>query len=334
MKRLFVLIVGAFLIQFSHISYGALGCSGRMFNPVTDTCWTCFFPITIGGAKIGKGFDDFAGTTPPPICTCPAPPPIFERIGIGMTYWSPDRLTEIVKKPMCSPTFGGKVLGKLPTTQGGTPSSDTVQRKSQGSFYHVHWMVMPLLQQFAMVVDTGLCMKQETMDFMFLSEVDPLWNDDELSLIMSPEALLFSSLPAQVSCAADSAKALVTNFGLDPLFWCSGGQGSLYPLTGNKQYHDGGPDTALGLTHRLAFTLHRLGMEMDTSTVAAMCFNIPQPIMRKGQYKAAFIQPIPSRNRAYGFGVPNVLFHAGREFPYKGEDYSLMVWRRKTCCAL
>jgi conjugal transfer pilus assembly protein TraU len=84
----------------------------------------------------------------------------------------------------------------------------------------------------------------------------------------------------------------------------------------------------------MAFTLHRTGLEMDTSTVAAMCFNIPQPIMRKGQYKSAFMYPIPSTTRAYGFGVPSIVFHTGKEFPYKGEDFSLMVWRRKTCCAL
>ncbi len=329
---LLMLITTLFMVNSGH---AALGCAGRVLNPITDVCWLCFFPMTIGGAKIGKGFDDWSGvSTPPPICQCPAPPPIFVRIGVGVTYWSPDRLTEVVKKPMCSPSLGGKVLGKLPTTSGGVSGSDAVNRKSLGSFNHSHWMVMPLLQQLAMMVDTGLCMKAETMDFMFLSEIDPLWNDDELSLIMSPESLLFSSLPAQVACAADSAKALVTNFGLDPLFWCSGGQGSLYPLTGNKQFQDGAPDTALAMTHRMAFSLHRMGLEWDTSTVAAMCQNIPQPLMRKGQYKSAFVYPVPSTKRAYGFGVPSILFHAGREFPYKGEEHTLMVWRRKTCCAL
>ena len=334
MRKLMVLFsLVASLLLSANVSQAGLGCSGRFLNPVTDTCWMCFFPITIGGAKIGAGFYDLSGvSTPPPICTCPMPPPIFVRVGIGITYWSPDRMTEIVKKPMCSPSLGGVVLGKIPTTGGGVSSGDAVQRKSQGSFYHAHWMIMPLLQQMAIVAEGTLCMKSESMDFMFMSEIDPLWNDDELSLIMSPEALLFTSMPAQLACAADSAKALVTNFGFDPLFWCSGGQGSLYPLGGSKQFHEGGPDTALQLTERMAFTLHRVGLEFDTSTIAAMCFNIPQPIMRKGQYKSAFMYPIPSTTRAYGFGVPSIMFHAGREFPYKGEDFSLMVWRKKTCC--
>ena len=163
MRKLVLLFsLVASLLLSANVSQAALGCSGRFLNPITDTCWMCFFPITIAGAKIGKGFDDFTGVTnPPPICACPMAAPPFIRYGIGITFWSPDRMTEIVKKPMCSPSLGGKVLGKLPTTGGGVSSADSVQRKSQGSFYHAHWMVMPLLQQMAMAADGALCMKGE-----------------------------------------------------------------------------------------------------------------------------------------------------------------------------
>lgn len=307
-------------------------CGGRFPNPITDVCWTCFFPISIGGAKIGPGFDN--GPKPPPVCTCPAPPPIFMRIGVGVTYWSPDRVAEVVRTPMCSPTLGGVVLGKLPASQGSVANSGDAERKTLGSFYHAHWMVMPLLQQLGLVAENELCQKSDAgMDYMFMSEIDPLWVDDELSMIMAPESVLYANPLAQLACTADATKAMVTNFGIDTLYWCSGGQGSLFPLTGNKQFHVGGPDSALGLSHRVAFMMHRLLLANDTSTLSAMCQDHTQPMMRKGQYKSNFMYPVPTPTRAFGYGAPGVYFEGGREFPYKGEDFSMLVWRKHLCCA-
>ncbi|WP_422822808.1 TraU family protein [Vibrio fluvialis] len=27
------------------------------------------------------------------------------------------------------------------------------------------------------------------------------------------------------------------------------------------------------------------------------------------------------------------MWGAGREFPYKGEDFTYLIWRKRTCCA-
>jgi hypothetical protein len=43
------------------------------------------------------------------------------------------------------------------------------------------------------------------MDIAYLSEVDPLWNDSTLSMLINPEAALFGNLIAQGACAADAA---------------------------------------------------------------------------------------------------------------------------------
>lgn len=45
------------------------------------------------------------------------------------------------------------------------------------------------------------------MDIAYLSEVDPLWNDSTLSMLINPEAALFGNLIAQGACAADAAAA-------------------------------------------------------------------------------------------------------------------------------
>jgi hypothetical protein len=72
----------------------------------------------------------------------------------------------------------------------------------------------------------------------YITELDPLWNADELSFILNPEAILFGNPIAQAACAADCVAA-TAGFPLNPLFWCGGCQGSLYPFTGNNPAHNG-----------------------------------------------------------------------------------------------
>ncbi|AVZ00461.1 hypothetical protein DAI21_22910 (plasmid) [Lelliottia sp. WB101] len=47
------------------------------------------------------------------------------------------------------------------------------------------------------------------LDIAYLSELDPMWNDSSLSVIINPEAVLFNNPIAQAACAADAAASLV-----------------------------------------------------------------------------------------------------------------------------
>ncbi|MBF0300542.1 MAG: TraU family protein, partial [Oligoflexia bacterium] len=132
---------------------------------------------------------------------------------------------------------------------------------------------------------------------------------------------------------ADSVKAAITGFGIDALFWCSGSQGSVYPLDGSHANHIGGVDSSLALVHKMIFKMHRQLLAQDTSTPFAICGGIPQPILRKTQYKEQMMYPIPQTLQGYGLGAPTVLWGAGREFPYKGEDFSYLIWRKRVCCS-
>jgi conjugal transfer pilus assembly protein TraU len=79
-------------------------CTGRFVNPITDVCWECTFPISIGNAKLFSS--DNPGTDNPslPICACSAPVP---RIGIAAGFWEPIRLVDVSKRPFCFPNLGG-----------------------------------------------------------------------------------------------------------------------------------------------------------------------------------------------------------------------------------
>lgn len=312
----------------------AVTCSGRFPNPVTDICWWCMFPIYLGSGRVTVPGQLDNGDPPPPVtCQCPAPPPLFVRYGLGMSFWEPARIAEVVRTPFCSPTMNGKVMGKMAGVPEGTNGTGRSDSGGNGSaFYHLHWFTYPVVSWLSMIT-SGTCGKSETFDMAYITEVDPLWHDDELSFILNPEAILFANPIAQAACIADSVTASLMGFGLDPLFWCSGSQGSVYPLDGNVAGHVGGIDSSLAIVHRHLFKMHRTFQAMDTSTYGAICADVPQPIMRKNQYKQQMLFPLPQTLTGLGFGVPSAYWGWGREFPYAGEDFSYLIWRKRICCA-
>lgn len=303
-------------------------CPGRFPNPISDVCWKCVFPISIGPISISLGQED-SGDKPPLICTCPAPPPVFIRYGVGIGYWEPARIAEVVRTPWCSPTLNGSVLGDAGAPRGTHAGHGDDERHA---FYHAHWFTYPLLSWIGAAITESLCAVEDTFDLAYVTELDPLWDDDELGFLINPEAVLFANLIAQAACIADTIAA-TTGFGIDSLFWCSGSQGSVYPITGNSAHHVGGVDSSLLLTHRMAFKLHRQGIGQDTSTTGAMCGSQIQPILRKGQYKTQMLFPVRQNDRCVPFGRPSAFWAAGREFPYEGEDFTHLVWRKRLCCA-
>ena len=59
-------------------------CHGKFVNPITDVCWSCLFPLSIGGLDIWKGDRPDPKNPSNPICACGSPVP---RIGISVGLW-------------------------------------------------------------------------------------------------------------------------------------------------------------------------------------------------------------------------------------------------------
>ena len=327
-------LIALILIAINSPLIMAGSCGGKIPNPITDVCWSCIFPMNIAGAmEINTGERRNFDPPPPSYCTCPAPPPIFTRIGFGLSFWEMSRFVEVVREPFCSPTLGGEKLADTSNLWAGT-HDDSKESETAYSFYHVHIFTAPIMDWVGTVIGSALCMSDSTsLDVMFMSELDPIWNDDETSLLLSPEALLFNNPATILSCAADAVSATVSGFGIDALFWCAGSQGTVYPLNGNTPAHYSGLNSALGNMHKGMTLMHRLFLGRDTSTPAAMCGGVPQPVIRKTQYKYNVMWPIALNQRAFGFGG-QTWWGVGQEFPYEGEDYNFLLFRKRTCCAL
>ncbi|WP_265908745.1 conjugal transfer pilus assembly protein TraU, partial [Erwinia billingiae] len=198
---------------------------GRWVNPISDVCWKCLFQMSLGSVQLASGGHPDTPNPASPIQLCPYG--IFYRLGLAIGFWEPLALTDVTREPGVMVNMGGfKIdLGRTGTGRGGQSDSP-----SPGSFYHVHWYKYPLIYWLNIITSTG-CMQTGDMDIAYLSEVDPLWNDSTLAMILNPEVALFSNLLAQGACAADSI-ASTAGVPLDPLFWCAGAQGSMYPFTG------------------------------------------------------------------------------------------------------
>ena len=70
----------ALLLGFSTpaaLAAGTATCTGKFPNPITDICWSCILPISIGSARIAN-FGDQEDTDNPssPVCSCGVNPEI------------------------------------------------------------------------------------------------------------------------------------------------------------------------------------------------------------------------------------------------------------------
>ena len=74
-------------------------CEGRFVNPITDICWSCIFPLSLGSIKVSQGKVPDTANPSMPIQICPAPPPLFRRIGLAIGYWEPMALTVAATAP-------------------------------------------------------------------------------------------------------------------------------------------------------------------------------------------------------------------------------------------
>ncbi|NBE39074.1 TraU family protein, partial [Escherichia coli] len=74
-------------------------CEGRFVNPITDICWSCIFPLSLGSIKVSQGKVPDTANPSMPIQICPAPPPLFRRIGLAIGYWEPMALTDVTRSP-------------------------------------------------------------------------------------------------------------------------------------------------------------------------------------------------------------------------------------------
>ncbi len=304
----------------------AVNCTGKFPNPISDICWECLFPITIGSTELVSGSQPDTPNPSSPICACSQP---FPRIGIAAGFWEPIRLVDVTKRPFCFVNLGGmEIDAGLDLGTGKAPGNND----KYNATWYVHWYVYPLLYWLNLLTDLS-CLEASSFDIAYVTELDPLWLDDELTFLLNPEAILFSHPIAHAACAADCVAA-TTHLPLDALFWCAGCQGGMYPMNGKVQAHVNGVQSSLLATEKMIYKLHRQLLLPGTSGEEALCQPYPMPVIKKSQYRTQMTNPVPTTGDGgcAPLGKSSVLYEAAKELPVIGEDFGYLIWRKRNCC--
>ncbi len=231
------------------------------------------------GGLGGGGGSDTDGTF---LCMCQVPPPVFERLGVTMSFWNNVGMIDTSSIPYCFPQLGqyldlgGTVGGSLEALTGkagigganqfGKRSSGGKQKGDQFISAHTHFASFTNLMKIVSDAIFSMCFSADMATNISpqMSEVFFWWQNDEWGVLKNPEALLVANPIATAACMAESLSVSILGTSLDPLFWCMGSWGSLYPITMNVG--SGTPLTSYAmLAARNLSERFQLAMLMDTT---------------------------------------------------------------------
>jgi conjugal transfer pilus assembly protein TraU len=327
MNKLIILLL-ALLLPSTQV-FGA--CRGTIINPVTDICWQCMFPAMIGGVSFGRGGEPSPGNITSPVCVCPSSKGTV-TFGVTSAFWEHARLIETVKDPYCFPTLGMGMVNPKPGFAAGSTKSKAYGDANK-SFQQVHYYIFPAWVILQLFMDFP-CAEKGSFDIAYMTEVDPMWNDDSLSFIINPEALLFGNPISQAACAADSVAAAVST-PIDPLFWCMGSWGSFYPLSGSMS--DNNPlNVNAGLAARMLFKLGRESLMADVGVNKCASNGVIIPILIKSNYRIQQVRPVRG-NDCIPIGRSSLIWGTAKNPPWgtfqgSADNFLWSLTRRRLCC--
>ncbi|MFH4170736.1 TraU family protein, partial [Acinetobacter baumannii] len=119
-------------------------------------------------------------------CSC-AIPRIY--LGIQTGFWEPVRRVDVTRTPYCMVSLGTELDVGVEAPEGEVRLHDDNNRHS---FYQAHWYTDPIMMWLEVIYEHP-CTETGYFDIGYMTELDPMWNDDELSAILSPEAALFTN---------------------------------------------------------------------------------------------------------------------------------------------
>lgn len=257
-------------------------------NVFTQICWDCFLD-SLNLFGIGRKPD--GADTSVLACMCQDALGVPE-FGTPLGFWSPQKVNEVVTTPWCSPALGGIRLQNSLTGLGHNQSRTSGFADTPSAFYQYHYFSYPIMAMLGMLALPDCTDGYVDMDLLYISEIDPLWNNDLLSLVLNPEAIIFANPVAKAWCAMDCALTTADDQ-REGFYGCAGCDGSLYPLTGNIYPQ---PDPVAGsslITQRVLASLHRKGLAHKTIGSEAMCKPEFFPTIPRSQYKFSMLYPVP-----------------------------------------
>lgn len=134
-------------------------CNGKFANPITDICWSCIFPISLGGTPIITAGQEDGDNPGGLLCACG---PV---LGIKIGFWEPVRRVDVTRVPYCFVSLGGiKIDPGIRTPEGEVRMQQDLTKQSS---YQVHWYLDPILFWLEVLLDFA-CLETGNFDVAYL----------------------------------------------------------------------------------------------------------------------------------------------------------------------
>lgn len=304
--------------------------SGKL---ITDICWECMLPLRVAGFAIGGGSGEAPpGATNQMLCSCE------DNLGVPMpgfvtSMWEPARLIEVVRQGGCAPSLGGVSLplgtGRFEGMNGSMSDADA----DDIAFMQLHYYNFPLLMMLELFIEDR-CMANAIPDFdlLFMTELDPTWNNSDLAFFTHAESAATANPAAIEACAIEAMKMSTGDWPIDHMYWCLGSWGTLYPLTGQQAPVGGYNKLTAKLAARQVAAMHRRGLERKTFGEGALCDADFAPMLPKTQYRISHFWPLADANRAEKVGSLWQKLSQQKNVPGMGDDGVMVLWRYNDCC--
>jgi len=318
-------IIFSILLFISSLKAVCTATPANITQEITALDWTAIMPIRIGGISIAPGrMPDAVNQVDIPVCVCPAPPPIIIRVGIPIGLYNPTRIIDSVKDSLCFPSVGVQIPAALPNN-----GSKANPNTTYSTFFQTHMIMFSPFQMLDILLDIACIQAPSALDVMYITEIDPMWNDDTLSALIQPEAVLFGNPVTNLACIADSISSMA-DFSNPALFWCKGSWGNAYPMTGRVNSGDYVQASASAASE-LIYKLHREGLSWATWGIPALCAKYPLPIWEKDAYRMQLIFPVPWI--ANSIGKTGLMWDFAKNIPFSGDNFSYIIFKKRDCCA-
>lgn len=310
-------------------------CTGSFPNLITDVCYDCMFPMSLAGGilNFGPSSEDYnTGASPSPVCLC------INSLAVGtpISFWEPRYMVDTTNIPGCLPMLGGVDLSPPYNAAefGGTSNTNAhIRGTNKSASMHANEYINPVMSALG-VVSASPCLDNRSFDIPFISWADPTWNDDALSLMLTPYAYPFAGI-ASIAAEMPDAIAATAGFPLPELFWVAGAWGPMYPLNGNVGSATTPEQVAHLMVARVFAKLHAAGTQFTSAGNDALqscgAMGVPELVMDKRQYKTNRTFPFPD-NECTPIGRPLAFQEIGAARP-QDKDYGYFVFQRKDCCA-
>lgn len=330
---------------------GTICPSDGIFNEmIGGVCWSAMFPIRLAGITMFGGSSGTPSNADTQIgCACGGSIKnlTLPTVGVTLGFWQPSMLVEDVAHPFCFPSLDGAFLtdsssmdftsGAFAGAWSGTIGDSTTGETKHEAFKNVHILTFPLVTMMQLLNVPSCNVGFKGMDVYLMSEVLPTWNNDLLSMLASPEALLFANPLDALAEIGECASETVGSAPIENMYWTAGCWGGLYPMMGHESAGDDPIRNSSLDSARLLAMGFRLGWLQSTVGSSNVCGANTTFVIPKQQYRFQLIYPHNENNNPFGqctnwIGQSPLQWGEWDQQPGTGENYVYLVWQWTDCC--